>query len=469
MSGKTLARVVAMSLFLVAIGIAAEDIQKQKLDRLYQAAAADFEAHRYVQAEEKLNQLLPYTPESFAVHEMLGLVCAALSEDDKAIDHLKKAVQLQPETAAARTNLAASLLRAGKSALAGEQFRKALVLEPDSYDANHNLGEYCIGQEKIADAEPLLEHAQRIRPNYDNGYDLAMADFLLGRLGEARTVALSLLKLKETGELHNLLGQIDEKDGKFVAAAKDYETAAHLDPSDSNLFDWGSEMLLHRTYEPAIAIFQEGVRRYPNSARLLIGLGLSLYSRGKYDDAVKALLSAADLNPADSRPYEFLARAYDSSPNQADAVILAFKRYAELQPGSARAQYYYAMSLWKGNRAGGSGLDLGTVEALLQKAIGLDDTLADAHVQLGNLYADQHNYEKSIPQYVRALELNPNLADAHYRLGTDYVHMGQKESAQQHFAIYQKLRAEHLEEVDKERAEVQQFVYSAKSSGESKR
>jgi tetratricopeptide (TPR) repeat protein len=80
---------------------------------------------------------------------------------------------------------------------------------------------------------------------------------------------------------------------------------------------------------------------------------------------------------------------------------------------------------------------------------------------MGNLYADQHEYAKSVPEYVRALELNPNLPDAHYRLGTDYVHLGQKSRAQSEFDIYQNLRAQHLAEIDKERAEVQQFVYSS--------
>jgi hypothetical protein len=64
---------------------------------------------------------------------------------------------------------------------------------------------------------------------------------------------------------------------------------------------------------------------------------------------------------------------------------------------------------------------------------------------------------------VRALELDPNLSDAHYRLGTDYVHVGQKDRAQKEFEVYQKLRAEHLAEIDKERAEVQQFVYAEKA------
>ena len=95
-------------------------------------------------------------------------------------------------------------------------------------------------------------------------------------------------------------------------------------------------------------------------------------------------------------------------------------------------------------------------------------SLTEAHVQLGNLYADQHQYERSIPEYERALALNPNLPDTHYRLGTNYVHVGQKDKAQAEFEVYQKLRAQHMAEVDKERAEVQQFVYGSKSSPASK-
>ena len=453
-------------LIACALFAAGEDPQKQKLDQQYQTAVADYEAGRFADAAAILEKLLPYAPKSFEIHELLGVVYGAMSQSDKAIEHLKTAVQLKPDSPEARTNLGASLLHSGRTELAGEQFRKALALEPNSYDANHNLGEYYVQTGKIAEAHPLLERAQQIDPDsYDNGYDLAMSAFLLGKLDEARLVVQQLMHKKDTAELHNLLGQIDEKDGKFVEAANDYEAAAHLDPSEENMFAWGSEMLLHRTYEPAIAIFENAAQRYPRSPRIQIGLGLALYSRGKYDEAVKALIAAADLNPSDPRCYLFLSKAYNSSPLQADEVIQRFRRYAELAPGNALAQYYYAVSLWKGKRAGDTGVELNTVESLLKRAISLDDSLAEAHVQLGDLYADQHRYSDSIPQYERALELNPDLSDAHYRLGTDYVHVGKKENAEKEFAVYQKLRAEHLAEVQKERDEVQQFVYSEKNSG----
>jgi len=447
----------------------AQDSEKQKLDRQFQSAVAQYNAGRFAQAAAQLEDLLPQAPDSFEVHELLGLVYASLSQDDKAIEHLDAAVQLKPKSAAARENLAASLSHAGNSEMAGEEFRKGLELEPRNYDANHNLGEFYIQAGKIADGRPLLERAQRIKPSsYDIGYDLAMADFLTGRLSEARQVIQTLLRTKNTGELHDLLGQIEEKDGKYVAAVKEFQTAAHMDPSDDNLFDWGTELLLHRTYEPAIDVFTEATRRYPDSPRLVIGLGMALYARGKYDEAVKALLTAADLSPSDPRCYLFLSRAYDNSPSQAEEVIERFRRYAQLQPGNALAQYYYAMSLWKGKRAEDSSVDLQAVETLLQKSIALDGKLPEAHMQLGNLYADQHEFAKSIPEYLRALELNPNLPDAHYRLGTDYIHAGQRDEAQKEFAIYQKLRTEHMAEEDKARAEVQQFIYAAKGAASNK-
>jgi tetratricopeptide (TPR) repeat protein len=437
----------------------------EKLDREFQTAVSQYDAGRFAEAAAQLEDLLPHAPRSFEIQELLGLVYAAQAQDAKALEHLQIAARLKPDSATAHTNLAAALFHAGNAQLAGEQFRKALELAPDDYDANHNLGEFYIESGKIADARPLLEKAQKINPaSYDNGYDLAQAYFLTGDLAQARTTVQALLQQKNTGELHNLLGHIEEKDGKFVEAANQYEIAAHLDPSEQNLFDWGSEYLLHRTYEPAIEIFQEGSQRYPSSPRLLIGLGMSLYSRGKYDEAVKALIAAADLDPSDARCYLFLSKAYDASPHEAEEVIQRFHRYAELQPGNALAQYYYAMSLWKGKRAEAASVDLQAVESLLQKSIALDGSLADSHLQLANLYADQHEWEKSIPQYERALQLDANLADAHYRLGQDYVHIGKKDQAQAEFDIYQKQRAEHLAEVDKERAEVQQFVYNAKAA-----
>ena len=442
---------------------------RQGLDREFQAALAQYDSGQYAEAAVRLERILRQVPESFEVQELLGLVYSGQSEDVKANPHLEKAVRLKPDSAAARTNLAANLARLGKQDLAEVQFKKALELEPRNFDANHNLGESYVRSGKVAKAAPFLEQAQRIDPSsYDNGYDLALAYLLTGRLADARQLVNNLLKLKNTAELHNLLGEIEEKDGKFVAAANEFEIAAHADPSESNLFDWGSELLLHRTLGPAVEVFQEASDRYPKSARLVIGLGMALYARGNYDDAVKSLLRGADLNPSDPDCYLFLSKAYNSSPGQAGEVIERFRRFAQLQPRNARAHYYYAMSLWKGRRAEDPGLDLRQIEALLKTSLALDPKSAEAHLQLGNLYSDQNKYAEAILEYEKARELDPDLADVRYRLGQAYVRTGAKDRAQEEFAIYQKIREQHLAELDKQRAEIRQFVYSAKNGASAK-
>lgn len=436
------------------------------LDHEFQSAVADYNSGKFRDASEKLDKLVRRAPENFEVQELLGLVYSAQGHDVTATEYLEKAVRLKPESAPARTNLAANLVRLKKMSSAEEQFQKAAELAPENFDTNHNLGEFYVRTGSLSKATPFLEHAQHIDPSsYDNGYDLSLAYIMTGHLADGRQLLHNLLKRKDTAELHNLLGDLEEKDGQFVAAENEYETAAHEDPSESNLFDWGSELLMHRTLAPAVAVFQKAVERYPNSPRLMIGLGMALYSRGNYDDAVKALLKAADLSPSDSRCYLFLARAYDSSPSQADAVIDRFRRYAELEPGNAKAQYYYAMSLWKGKRTEDPNLDLHQIESLLKKSISLDPALADAHFQLANLYSAQNRYAEAVPEYVQARELNPDLADAYYRLGQAYVRTGQKERAQQEFQIYQRLRQKHLADLDQQRGEIRQFVYTEKNSG----
>jgi tetratricopeptide (TPR) repeat protein len=439
--------------------------QDQRLDHEFQTAVAQYDSGHYAEAAATLEGLIKQVPESFEVHELLGLVYSAQSQDTAASTYLEKAVRLNPRSAPARTNLAANLVRLGKLEGAGEQFKKAVELEPQNFDTNHNLGEFYVQSKKIADALPYLERAQRIdSSSYDNGYDLSLAYLSTGRLADARLQIQLLLKLKNTAELHNLLGEVEEKDGKFVLAANEYELAAHADPSESNLFDWGSELLLHRTLGPAIEVFQGAAQRYPASQRLAIGLGMALYAHGNYDDAVKSLLRAADLNPSDPNCYLFLSRAYDSSPSQADEVIQRFRRYSELQPRNGQAVYYYAMSLWKGKRAQDPTLDLHQIETLLKSSVELDPKLAEAHLQLGNLYSDQSKYSEAIAEYVRALELEPDLGDAHYRLGQAYVRTGQKGPAQEQIEIYQKIREQHLADIEKQRAEIRQFVYAAKDS-----
>src|SRR5260370_23400756 len=146
-------RVVCLALLLLAAGLhdqAAPGGLTQRLDRQFQAAVAQYESGRFPEAAAALESLLRDVPESFEVHELLGLVYSAQSQDAKAAEHLEKAVRLKPDSAAARTNLATNLARREKPAPADEQFKKALDLEPRYYHATQPLDAPSLHSVKVA-------------------------------------------------------------------------------------------------------------------------------------------------------------------------------------------------------------------------------------------------------------------------------------------------------------------------------
>ncbi len=435
------------------------------LDQEFKAAVSAYDAGKYSQAEARLQDLASRVPTSFEVHELLGLAYAAQSKSVEALGELKIAVRIEPKSATARSNLATALIQSGDLQQAEIECREALDLSPQSYNTNHNLAVLYLRESKVDDALPLLEAAQRIHPAaYDNGYDLALAYLLVGRLKDSRQLTSTLVSQKNSGELHMLLGRVNEKEGHFLEAADEFAVAARMDPSEDNLFAWASELLLHRAYEAAIEVFKIAAQRYPKSPRLWTGLGMSLYSRAEYDEAVRSLVTAADLNPTDPRCYLFLSKAFLSSPNQAQDVIGRFQRYTEIEPNNALAQFYYAVALWKGHRVEGPQTDYRAIESILQRSIALDEKRAETHLQLGILYNDNHAYEKALPEYERALELNPSLSDAHYRLGRLYLRNGEKVKAEHEFDLLKTFQAQHQAEIDKESADVQQFVIATKVS-----
>jgi Flp pilus assembly protein TadD len=312
---------------------------------------------------------------------------------------------------------------------------------PDSVDAQYALASLYLQHGRLKAALPHLQRAQAIAPNhYASGYDLAVALIELGRLEEARSQIDRMLAGKETGELHNLLGDLEERAGRMVAAAEQYQRAAHMAPTEEHLFDWGNNLLQMRASEPAAEVFSASVKRYPKSARLHIGLGIAQYSRGQYSAAVMSFCDAADLAPKDPRPYQFLGEVYGVAPEMAAEVTTRLARFVETQPRNGAAHLYYALSLWKGERGASSAADLRQVEILLRRATALDPSLSKAFLELGILLADQQRHKEAIVELQRAVKLAPDVAQAHYRLAQSYQRTGQRGLAAKELEIFQRLK-----------------------------
>src|SRR5216684_1305294 len=100
----------------------------ERLDRQFQAAVAQYESGRFAEAATALETLLHEVPESFEVHELLGLVYSAQSQDAKAAAPRERAVRRSPDRAAARTTLPTNLAGGKKFPLAEEHLKKAFEL-----------------------------------------------------------------------------------------------------------------------------------------------------------------------------------------------------------------------------------------------------------------------------------------------------------------------------------------------------
>ncbi len=116
MSSVFLALLVLLAL-LACLPVAAADNERiQRLDREFQAAVAQLRLGPVrPRPPRSWKSCCPKLPESFEIHELLGLIYSAQSQDAKASPHLEKAVRLKPDSAAARTNLAANLVTPGEA------------------------------------------------------------------------------------------------------------------------------------------------------------------------------------------------------------------------------------------------------------------------------------------------------------------------------------------------------------------
>lgn len=320
----------------------------------------------------------------------------------------------------------------------------------------------------LANQEKSLHEELRREPdNAEKNFQLGDVLVKLGRreealpyLRNARSGVQKLLAAKDDAPLHHLLAQADEQLGEALAAEHEYERASQLDPSESNVFDWGVELLEHRAAEPAIEVFTQGSRHYPHSMRMWIGLGVAWDARGSYAQAARSLCQAADVDPRAEAPYLFLGRMEQAEAGSSDCALDRLKRFAQLDSTNAAGKYYYAVSLWKSRHNDNDAETAAKVESLLQEANRLDPKFAAAYLHLGMLYSHRGDLRRAEAAYSQAVERDPALAEAHYRLAQVYGKAGDEAKARAELEKYEKLSQQEAGDEEAQRKKIQQFVYT---------
>jgi tetratricopeptide (TPR) repeat protein len=274
------------------------------------------------------------------------------------------------------------------------------------------------------------------------------------------TASLSQPTAAETSdEPFHLRAELDERSGHPLEAVREFQKAAELNPSERNLFDWGTELLSHRAPKGAAEVYAKGNHLYPQSVRMLLGLATSWYSAGAFEQSQRYFFQAIDINPSDPNPYTFLNKVQSREIVQSAGYRERFARFIKLQPENALANYYYGVSIWEQNHSPNAG-------EFFSKAVKLDPHLVPAYLQLGVTYSETGQYSNAIKAYQTCIREDPNLEEAHYRLSEAYRHIGESARAAEESAIYHKLSQQSAAEIERQRRDIQQFVIALKKTSQ---
>jgi tetratricopeptide (TPR) repeat protein len=239
-----------------------------------------------------------------------------------------------------------------------------------------------------------------------SGYDLAAEELA----GKARRNADLLLRELDTrpddplirfhlGEAHTMMGECDRAIPYYEEALSkgrlpDEITAAVL----QNL---GSALVKQGRYDDAIARLTRALEINPSLLTAHLVIASSLFGMGKFERAEREISAYISKN---RRTRRSLGLRLGYEPEIAPALVLLAKcRLARGEMGQAR-------------------------EALTD-ALGLDNSLEDAHILLGKIAFEELKFGQAAVHYEKALETGPPDERLYFELARSYVACGSTDKA----------------------------------------
>ena len=277
------------------------------------------------------------------------------------------------------------------------------------------------------DAVRLLAYAEGLL----RAQQFAMASEVLSYAPTPGVSAASLLQLQ---------ARAAEGTGNFAEAARRYAALQQRAPSETNLFAEGYELMLAGRVADAAALFAQSLRSAPQSVALRIGAATAAFLQGHAAETTQTLLQAAESDPADVRPYPFLAAVSATHSAEYGRVTAALQLHLARAPRDAAAHLALANVLLHGPVAAQADV-LKQAEKELRQALALDPALADAHVQLGMLLAGRSPNDEAVRELQLAVALDPARREPHYRLALLLRKTGQPAEAAREMQLFQQARA----------------------------
>jgi tetratricopeptide (TPR) repeat protein len=273
----------------------------------------------------------------------------------------------------------------------------------------------------------------------------AAAELQAGRLDDA----LAHLRAgRNTAVGQALLGDIQEKRGRYVEAVKAYQAAIALAP-DQEQYRVGLalELVQHYTFEPAIAVLKQAAPLFPKSARIRTLLGVAQYAAGRYEEAEDALTDALQLDPGLEPVYGYLAQvALESSSAPSERVLQVLCAHDAITCAALKSRT---------SRATGDAALQAHAVAELKRA---PKDSAVARCELGRVYQAEERWDEARAELEACVQLDATPQN-HYRLGLVYGRLGLTDLARKQMELRKAAVDRKSEEVARREKAVETFQY----------
>jgi tetratricopeptide (TPR) repeat protein len=447
------------------------DVRPGDFQTGYEWAHALFDAKQPAAAKKVLNQIpVPQeTDSAVKYYSLAGAVAGSLQDVAAAVQSYRQAYAMSPGSYDIYLALAQASLLLGTAPEAVSSgngaSRDALPAPPENLSAAQNLalGLLFLSHDAYQEAIPRLEQAlQQEEPNEMATLNLAVAYKDVGKYADAIKLTHRAAEKKPSGELYNMLAELEEESGEYVEAVQDYQRAVGLEPANENYyFDLGMEYLSHFTFGPALEVYRVGTQKFPNSSRQYLGLAFSHYAVRQYPEAADAFTKALEIEPDSPAVLKSWNTVLSSlSPTDWEKILPRLSRLVAAHPQSPDLAFCYGAALFRSEFAKGPKGALDRPQMFLEKSVKLRPNFAAARVELAGLYSATKQDQKAVDEYLEAIREDPKSDIPHYRLGQIYRQMDKLDLATQELARYQELYRLHQEEIKRNRSAIQQFVLS---------